>query len=63
MKSKNQWLDWAIELQALAQAGIHYAKDGFDTERYSRIREIAAEIICENAKITLNKTKSSRSKF
>ena len=58
MKSENQWLDWAIELQALAQAGLHYSKDVFDTERYMRIREIAAEIICENTEIPLNKTKS-----
>ena len=58
MKSKNQLIDWAIELQALAQAGIHYSKDVFDTERYTRIREIAVEIICENTEIPLNKTKS-----
>ena len=58
MKSKNQLIDWAIELQTLAQAGIHYSKDVFDTERYTRIREIAVEIICENTEIPLNKTKS-----
>ena len=58
MKSKNQWLDWAIELQALAQAGLHYSKDVFDTERYTRIQEIAAEIIGENTESLLNKTKS-----
>ena len=58
MKSKNQWLDWAIELQALAQAGIHYSKDIFDTERYLRVREIAAEIISQSTKIPFNTTKN-----
>ncbi|GAY78988.1 ADP-ribose pyrophosphatase [Sporolactobacillus inulinus] len=37
------WLDWAIELQSLAQAGLAYTKDRFDQERFTRIREIAAE--------------------
>ena len=55
--TKNQWLDWAIELQALSQAGLHYSKDVFDIERYSRIREISAEIISKKAKISLKKAK------
>ena len=38
---EGKWLDWAVELQALAQAGLHYGKDKFDLERYERIREIA----------------------
>lgn len=44
--SKNEcWLQWAIELQSLAQAGLTYGKDVYDKERYERIREISAEII------------------
>lgn len=43
--SKEPWLDWVIELQSLAQAGLFYAKDPFDLERYERIREIAAEML------------------
>ena len=39
------WLDWAVELQALAQAGLHYSKDPFDLERFTRVREIAAEML------------------
>ena len=45
MKKDSQWLDWAVELQALAQAGLHYGKDIYDLERYARIREISAEMI------------------
>lgn len=40
-----KWLEWAKELQFLAQAGLTYTNDDFDKERYVRIREIAAEII------------------
>lgn len=41
----NKWLQWAIELQSLAQAGLTYGKDKFDRERYTRIREISAEMM------------------
>ena len=45
MNNANKWLDWAIELQALAQAGLFYSKDIYDIERFTRIREIAAEML------------------
>lgn len=44
---EEKWLTWAKELQALAQAGLTYGKDVFDKERYTRIREISAEILSE----------------
>ena len=40
-----KFVDWAIELQALAQAGLYYTKDIYDAERFQRIREIAAEML------------------
>ena len=45
MEQNRNWLDWAIELQALAQAGLFYSKDIYDIERFQRIREIAAEML------------------
>ena len=39
------WLDWAKELQFIAQAGLTYSKDPFDLERFQRIRDISAEIM------------------
>lgn len=39
------WLHWAIELQSLAQAGLTYGRDVYDRERYTRVREIAAEML------------------
>ena len=45
MDQKQKWLDWAVELQALAQAGLFYSKDVYDIERFQRIREIAAEML------------------
>lgn len=53
---KNEiWLQWAVELQSLAQAGLSYGKDIYDRERYERIREIAAEIIAHKADISVEK--------
>lgn len=45
MDTGEKWLDWAIELQALAQAGLYYSRDKFDIERFTRIREISAEML------------------
>ena len=40
-----QWLEWAKELQFIAQAGLTYTENSFDRERFQRIREISAEIM------------------
>jgi ADP-ribose pyrophosphatase YjhB (NUDIX family) len=43
-----QWLTWAREIQALAQTGQTYALNEWQTERYQRLMEIAAEIVSEH---------------
>ena len=48
---KQKWLDWAVELQSIAQIGLTYGKDPYDRERYERIREISAEILANMADI------------
>ena len=45
MAKNNQWLRWAMELQALGQSGEAYTSNVFDQERYARIRQIAAEMM------------------
>ena len=51
----SKWLDWAIELQATAQAGLYYTKDPFDRERFQRIREISAEILSQKSGLDLER--------
>ena len=53
MDQEQKWLDWAVELQALAQAGLFYSKDIYDIERFRRIREIAAEMLVSPAGLPL----------
>ena len=45
MDHNEKWLQWAVKLQSIAQAGLFYGKDEFDKERYEQIRNIAAEMI------------------
>ena len=40
MVKQEQWLDWAIQLQSIAQTGLYYSKDEFDIERFEKIRDI-----------------------
>lgn len=39
------WLAWAKRLEALAQNGLTYSKDPYDTERYEAVRTVAAEML------------------
>lgn len=54
MEHNEQWLQWAVELQALAQAGLTYGKDVYDRERYQRIREISAEILAAKSGLSMD---------
>ena len=39
MNRNEKWLQWAIELQSLAQAGLTYGKDIYDIEFYADNKE------------------------
>lgn len=52
---EEQLLDWAIELQALAQTGLTYTQDPFDHERFERIRTIATEILAVQSPVPVPK--------
>jgi ADP-ribose pyrophosphatase YjhB (NUDIX family) len=40
-----RWLEWAREIQSLSQTGLTYASTDYETSRYQRLMEIAAEIV------------------
>ncbi len=58
MNEEKRWLDWAIELQSLAQAGLTYSKDAYDIERFERIREISAEMVAHKSDMPIDKVKN-----
>ncbi|GAB6988305.1 NUDIX hydrolase [Paenibacillus pini] len=40
-----RWLEWAKQIQAIAQTGITYTADVYDQERYEQLRELSVEIM------------------
>ena len=52
------WLNWAMELQFISQAGLTYSQDPFDLERFERLREIAAEMMSYKTGFSLEHVKS-----
>lgn len=48
----DKWLDFAIRIQSIAQAGLQYGKDKFDIERYEELRIIAAEMMSAKSDIS-----------
>jgi ADP-ribose pyrophosphatase YjhB (NUDIX family) len=47
-----KWLAWAREIQALSQTGLAFNEAGYDTDRYTRLTEIAAEIIAGHTDVS-----------
>ncbi len=56
-KSNPIWLQWAIELQSIAQCGLAYNPEVYDKERYERLRDIAAEMLSHQADFPIEKVK------
>lgn len=46
-------LRWARELQAVAQAGLHYTESPYERERYERIAQVAAEMLAAHADLPM----------
>lgn len=57
MDKNEKWLQWAVALQSIAQAGLFYGKDDFDRERYEQVRDIAAEMMSYKTDIPEDKVK------
>ncbi|UTF51591.1 NUDIX hydrolase [Desulfomicrobium sp. ZS1] len=45
------WLDWAREIQSLAQTGLAFTKSSYDRASFSRLSDIAAEILAEYSQL------------
>ncbi len=57
MHGREKWLEWAMELQSLAQIGLTYCRDPYDRERYERIRAVSAEMMSYQTDIPQAKVK------
>jgi len=52
-----KWIEWAKQLQSIAQAGLTYSRDVYDLERFQQIRDISVEIMSEYTKTDMNTVK------
>ena len=43
------WMQTAVEMQFIAQAGLAYSKDPYDLERFARLRELAAKMLARGS--------------
>ncbi len=46
-----RWLDWAREIQSLAQTGLAFTKSHYERLSFARLSEIAAEILAEHSQL------------
>jgi ADP-ribose pyrophosphatase YjhB (NUDIX family) len=49
------WLNWAQEVQALAQTGLAFCTSSYDRQRYQRLLEIASEMVEQHSDIPKEK--------
>ncbi|MEA2743006.1 MAG: hypothetical protein QOF90_444 [Acetobacteraceae bacterium] len=42
------WLIWAREIQAIAQAGLAFSKDPYDLDRFAALRRLSARILADH---------------
>ena len=51
------WLEWAMEIQSIAQCGLAYSENIYDIERFERLRDISAEMLSWKTDIPKEKVK------
>jgi ADP-ribose pyrophosphatase YjhB (NUDIX family) len=51
----NKWLEWATELQSIAQAGLTFGENQYDRDRYQQIRDLSVSILQEYTGMEHNK--------
>lgn len=51
----DKWIEFAVRIQSIAQAGLQYGKDKYDKERYEELRRISAEMISSKTDIPIDK--------
>lgn len=47
----DKWLEWAKQIQSIAQAGLTFTNDMYDKERYEQLRTLSIEIMSEYTKL------------
>lgn len=51
----NRGIEWAKKIQAIAQAGLTYSRDGYDLERFEELRAISVDMMAAYADMEIEK--------
>lgn len=54
---KTKWLEWATEIQSMAQSGLAFTENPYDRDRYLRLRQLAIEIMHDYSSVSHEKLK------
>ncbi|MBT2682394.1 NUDIX hydrolase [Bacillus sp. ISL-37] len=55
---EQKWLEWAKEMQSIAQAGLTYSRDVYDLERFEQLRNLSIEIIASHTDLDIKVIKN-----
>jgi ADP-ribose pyrophosphatase YjhB (NUDIX family) len=58
MNSPGKLLQWARQVQAIAQNGLAFSKDPFDRERFTQLQELVTTILTSELEITPGQVKA-----
>lgn len=53
----NKWMELAMRVQSIAQAGLAYGENEYDRERYEELRNISAEMLACEVDMPVNEIK------
>jgi len=52
------WLEWARQLQAIAQTGLAFCQTDYDRQRYTKCQQIAAQIVASHTDLPIDQVQS-----
>ena len=50
-----KWLEWARQIQSIAQAGLAFTENQYDIDRYNQLRDLSVEIMSEYTGVSTEK--------
>ena len=51
------WLEWARQIQSIAQAGLSFSENQYDIDRYNQLRDLSVEIMSEYTDVSKDKVR------
>jgi ADP-ribose pyrophosphatase YjhB (NUDIX family) len=52
---QDKWLQWVTQIQSIAQAGLTFAENQYDIDRYQQLRDLTVEILHQYTEVSHEK--------